>query len=206
MNSINTNDMSNNEYEPFRHACKTDNVKIILRKIYINVLEYLYMTPMTQLKNNLETFAALLGSSFKELTLNKSAPKDYVSFWCGDRTEHYDKGVRSDFIRIFEVKFNKEDSYSMAFSFSYIDLPKDEQTVQFSLKTGGRNDSTVSSDTMTVNEFKTHLNSLNKAMKEKAPLAYNESIEIVCAEFVPHCTLGNLPQQSKPGKKRENTL
>jgi hypothetical protein len=164
------------------------------------------MTPMTQLKNNLETFAALLGPAFTELALNKSAPKDHFSFWCGEKSEHHDKGVKSDFIRIFEVKFNKEDSYSMAFSFSYIDLPKESQTVQFSIKTGGRNDSTISCDPIPVDEFKTRLNGLNKTMKEKAPLAYNEAIEIVCAEFIPNYTLGNLPQKSKPGKKRRKTI
>ena len=161
---------------------------------------------MTQLKNNLETFSALLGPAFTELTLNKSSPKDYVSFWCGDRFEHHDKGVKSDFIRIFEVKFNKEDSYSMAFSFSYIDLPKEKQTIQFSIKTGGRNDSTVVSDPILVEEFKTRLNALNKTMKEKAHLAYNEAIEVVCAEFVPNYTLGKLPQKSNSGKRRRKTI
>lgn len=94
----------------------------------------------------------------------------------------------------------------MAFSFSYIDLPKESQSVSFSIKMGGRNESTVSSNPMLIEEFKIRLNAVNKTMKEKSPLTYSEAIEIVCAEFVPNCTLGNLPQKNNPGKRRKITI
>ena len=46
------------------------------------------MTPMQQTKNHFDIFANLIGKNFKQTNLNKSSPKHYVDYFCGDRTEH----------------------------------------------------------------------------------------------------------------------
>lgn len=96
------------------------------------------MTPMQSLKNHFDSFKNLLPEVFKELSLNKSEDRTFVLSFCGDSTEYSMKGVRSDFIKTFKAKFNDQDSYSIGFSFKYLNVPDVEQTVQVSLKIGNK--------------------------------------------------------------------
>lgn len=97
------------------------------------------MTPMQILKNQFDTFKGILPPAFKEKALNKSEDRTHVTRWDGEVTVHEMKGVRSDFIKTYKAKFNDVDSYSIGFAFKYLDIPKEEYTVQVSLKVGNKN-------------------------------------------------------------------
>ena len=97
------------------------------------------MTPMQSLKNQFDSFKSLLPSIFQEIALNHSEDKTYVSHWCGDSITYHMKGVRSDFIKLFQAKFNTHNSYSIGFSFHYLHIPEEQQTIQVSLKKLNKN-------------------------------------------------------------------
>jgi hypothetical protein len=144
------------------------------------------MTPMTRLKNNLDTLTMLIEGSFKEVNLNKSSPKEFYTSWCGEVTHNMHRGVESDFIKIFNP-INKS-SYSMAFIFDYINLPEEDQRIQYTIKNGEpskTNDYIISSEKMTVNEFKEKLNLVNVQLKENTSLNDSKIIEAIANQFIP---------------------
>ena len=96
------------------------------------------MTPMQSLKNQFDQLKSILPPVFKEMTLNKVEPKTEVVGFCGELTEYNSKGVKSDFIKTFKAKLNDQDSYSIGFSFKYLDVKEEEQTIQVSLKIGNK--------------------------------------------------------------------
>jgi hypothetical protein len=114
------------------------------------------MTPMQRLKNQFDSFKQQLPSQFVEVALNKSSPKffeypNYISAMPPVES----KGVRSDFIKTFKAKFNDTDSYSIGFSFQYLDLSPDEHTVTVSLKIGNRQPMYFYGNTLSIENFKT---------------------------------------------------
>ena len=109
-------------------------------------------TPMQKTKNLFDDFKALLPKEFKETSLNKSEDKTYVDHWCGDRNVIEMKGVRSDFIKTFKIQFNDVDSYSIGFSFNYLEAI--EETVIVSLKKGNKEASFLNSKSLNMDNFK----------------------------------------------------
>ena len=117
------------------------------------------MTPMKRYSTNMQELRRQLKPFFNELTLNKSEPKYHYA-----RGEsNYSAGVENDFILIFSEKTK---NVSFALSFTYIGLDVTQQTVQASVKNGKSNDDIVSSESMTLDEFKNKLNSFNKWLDE----------------------------------------
>lgn len=96
------------------------------------------MTPMQSLKNQFDQLKAILPPVFKEMTLNKVEPKTEVVGYCGEMTEFNKKGVKSDFIKTFKAKLNDQESYSIGFSFKYLEVKEEYHTVQVSLKVGNK--------------------------------------------------------------------
>lgn len=109
------------------------------------------MTPMQMLKNQFDEFK-LIAKDFKEVTLNKSEPKLYISHFCGEREVHEDRGVKADFIKLFKIKYNKEDQYTIGFEFKYLDLKEEDFRVKVSVKQG--EDNFVLGEFVTIPEFK----------------------------------------------------
>lgn len=105
-----------------------------------------YSTGLTSLKNNLNSITI-------KTELNKTASKSNHE---GGTT----KGVDSDYILIFKDKYSDS---SFALVFEYIGLPADKQRVVGSVKLSN-DDSIKNSFNMTLEEFKTNLNALNKEM------------------------------------------
>jgi hypothetical protein len=93
------------------------------------------MTPMQALKNQFDSFKNILPDCFKELSLNKSESDSFINY---DGDILLKKGVKSDFIKTFKVKFNDENSYSIGFSFTYIGMREEKQKVKVSIKVGNR--------------------------------------------------------------------
>lgn len=146
------------------------------------------MTPMTKLKNNLDTFKSLAGSQFKEVNLNKSSPKEHYQSWCGDVTFHESVGVMNDFLKLFNIKFNKDNYYGIAFIFDYIDLPENEHKVQYSIKIKEKDypkEYFITSEKMEVNEFKDKLNQVNKNLKALSNPTYSEVMDTLHDVFIP---------------------
>lgn len=147
------------------------------------------MTPMTKLKNNIDLFKSLIGSKFNEVNLNKSAPKDFYTDWCGEVTHHHHTGVVNDFVKLFSIKFNKDHYYNMAFVFDYMDLPETEHKIQYSIKVKEKDfpkDYIVSTEKMSVNDFKEKLNEINKKLKDMEAPKYNEVINVLNDHFMPN--------------------
>lgn len=111
------------------------------------------MTPMKRYSTGITTLKNNLNSICEKTELNKTAPK---SNYDGG----YSKGVASDYVLIFKDKFSDA---SFALVFEYIGLPADKQRVVGSVKLSN-DDSIKNSFNMTLEEFKTNLNALNKDM------------------------------------------
>lgn len=80
------------------------------------------MTPMEKLKPQFKELKNFLGFYFKELNLNKSEYKVNIIGNCEETIAYTNKGVKSDFIRLYTLSQNKENTYTIAFSFNYLDL------------------------------------------------------------------------------------
>lgn len=74
------------------------------------------MNPMKELKSEFDLFKTFLNNDFKEINLNKSAPKVVQlqmvpDYWLCNHPSDYKviekKGVQSDFIKIFKIKLDK---------------------------------------------------------------------------------------------------
>jgi len=114
------------------------------------------MTPMKRYSGGLTTLKHNLRSVTNTTELNKSAPK-YSSH------NGYSKGVDSDYILIFKDKYSDA---SFALVFEYIDLTAEQQRVVGSVKMSDK-DPIKNSFNMTLEEFKTSLNALNKDLEAK---------------------------------------
>ena len=109
------------------------------------------MTPMQKLKNQFDEFKSLLPSGFTEISLNHSEEKTYTSMFCGDAETFENKGVKSDFIKLFQIKFNNQDAFSIGFSFDYL---KDNESVQVSIKEGTKYPIYFLSKPFAIDEFR----------------------------------------------------
>jgi hypothetical protein len=141
------------------------------------------MTPMQSLKNQFDSFKNILPATFKELALNKSEPNTSVSSWCGEQFVHENKGVRSDFIKTFKAKLNDVDSYSIGFSFKYLDIPDAEHTVQVSLKVGNKEPLYYKGKEMLVAEFRTKFTETLAKLETLEIKHYKPIVELVKEEF-----------------------
>lgn len=108
------------------------------------------MTPMKRYSTGLTNLKMHMNRVAKKTELNKTASKS-------NHDGGYSKGVESDFILIF--KDNYSDT-SFALVFEYMDLPADKQRVVGSIKTS--DDAIKTSYNMTLEDFKSNLNGLNK--------------------------------------------
>lgn len=134
------------------------------------------MTPMKRLSTGINQFRGQVSGYFKEINLNKSAPKYNPTAWRDSDTSSYSKGVENDFIMIFNCKGIDP---SFAISFTYIGLEADKQRVEVSIKKGKDNSSIVSSGELTIEEFRLKLNEINKAFQEKSYLKNRDETSIL---------------------------
>lgn len=113
-------------------------------------------TPMKRLSNNLSAFKLFTEPYFKNITLNKSQSKYNPTNY------ETSKGVESDFISIFKSTSTQQ---SLAFVFTYLDKPSEKHTVEASIR--DESGEITSGNSMTIAEFKSKLNELNKALNKK---------------------------------------
>lgn len=119
------------------------------------------ITPMSRLQNSLNNLKLMISPHFNEINLNKAKSHFNSTAWFGD-TESSTKGVNQDFITIFKCK-NSETSFSIGFT--YIDLPNEQHTINVGIKKTGYNSSIITSEEMTIDEFKMKLKNINKEIK-----------------------------------------
>lgn len=156
-----------------------------------------YITPMQVLKNQFDDFkTTLCQCGFKEVVLNKSNPKTHVTYFCGEREVFEKKGVSSDFIKLFKIKFNKEKSYSIGFSFNYLNLRIEDQTIKVSLKTG--EDIFLKSKEFSIVEFQEIFKNLLKNYKNQTNLNHEKIIQSITKDF---CLLLEQPKYQGKNKK-----
>lgn len=133
------------------------------------------MTPMKRLSTGINTFRSHVTPFFKEVSLNKSAPKYNPNAWSSGYNS-YSKGVENDFIMIFN---NPGLDPSFAIAFTYINLPESECKVEVSIKKGKDNNSIVTSGEMSVEDFRVKLNEINKAFQEKSYLKNRDETSVL---------------------------
>lgn len=133
------------------------------------------MTPMKRLSVGINNFRGNITPFFKEVSLNKSAPKYNPYAWKNDENT-YSKGVENDFIMIFK---NVGIEPSFAIAFNYSNLPPEEHKVEITIKKGKENDSIVTSGQMSVEDFRVKLNEINKAFQEKSYLKNRDETSIL---------------------------
>ncbi len=153
------------------------------------------MTPMQILKPQFDEFKSLI-KGFKELSLNKSEPKVFVSQFCGDRTVHENRGVQADFIKLFKMKYNKEDSFSIGFEFKYIGLSDSDSRINVSIKNG--EESYFLSDYLSIDQFKEKFIFLINELKQSKGLDTQKIIDVVTNGF------NLIPSQAKNKIRRKN--
>lgn len=140
------------------------------------------MTPMEKLKPQLEMLKLILGSKFEEINLNKSSYKEeYVGF-CGEKTQYINKGVRSDFIRLYRAQFNNEQTYTLGFSFIYIDTEQSKQKVVFSSSVGKEQKSFSPKKEMSIEECRESLKNIVHKIDQN--MTFDDKIRIVQEEFL----------------------
>lgn len=133
------------------------------------------ITPMKRLSTGINQFRNQVKSYFNEVNLNKSAPKYNPHAW-RDGDSSYSKGVENDFIMIFSARGIEP---SFAISFTYINLPVEQQKVEVTIKKGKDNKSIVTSGEMTLEDFRLKLNEINKAFQEKSYLKNRDETSIL---------------------------
>lgn len=128
------------------------------------------MTPMKRLSSGINEFRLHTKAYFKEVNLNKSAPKYNPQAWIQE-TDSYSKGVVSDFLMMFNANIIDQ---SFAIAFTYIGLPVEEHKIEVTIKKGESNKSIVSSGELSIEEFKAKLNKMNKEFQEKSYINRDE--------------------------------
>lgn len=139
------------------------------------------VTPMRQLKGNIEIFKNETKELFNFFPLNRSEPK-YNPLHQKDS-----KGVDCDFILLINpINREKKNSFSGAFVFTYLDETK-PATVKAQVKTGPENDSILSSVEMSIEDFKKGINAVNKAIKAtnaNGKIGMHELFNLLTSTFV----------------------
>lgn len=143
-------------------------------------------TPMQALKNQFDAFKKMLPVQFQETALNKSEDYTHHSYWCGEINTVEIKGVKSDFIKTFKVKFNDVDSYSIGFSFKYLDLPEADHKIRVTLKIGNTDAMYYKSEDFDVEKFRTMFNaSMEKVQAVPVNLATPiQQVKTICDVFM----------------------
>lgn len=142
------------------------------------------MTPMNRLKPQFDELKVLLGNSFEEIVLNKSEYKEVIVNFCGDNSEHINKGVRSDFIRLYRLQLNQENTTTLAFSFNYLQLEEKNQKINFSYSVGKREKKFSHNVEMTVEECRENIKNINKMLTITENCNNDDILKIVREEFL----------------------
>ena len=144
------------------------------------------MTPIQQLKNNLTLFKTLIEDTFKETILNRSQPRYHNDYW--NSTEYIKKGVETDCLKLYQVR-REEDRPSLAFEFTYLDLPENKHSIRVSIKESNANKGKFHiSEPMSVEAFRVALNAANKALAEQKlekKLDYEDILTITATHVYP---------------------
>lgn len=142
------------------------------------------MTPMEKLKPQFNEFKKLLENIFKEINLNKSEYKEESIYGYGEYKKYINKGVKSDFIRLYKAKLNKEDTYTLGFSFNYIDLESNKQSVTFTSTIGSEEKFFSDKKEMSVEETRESLKKIITQLKDEDIPNVKEMFQIVQEEFL----------------------
>lgn len=142
------------------------------------------MTPMYRLKPQFDELKVLLGNSFEEIVLNKSEYKEVIVNFCGDNSEHINKGVRSDFIRLYRLQLNQENTTTLAFSFTYLQLEEKSQKINFSYSVGKEEKKFSNNVEMTIEECREHIKNINKNLNVIETLSNDDILKFVREEFL----------------------
>lgn len=121
------------------------------------------ITPMKRLSVGLNFFKNNIDLYFKEVNLNKSAPK--YNPYPDQGIDSTSKGVENDFITIFKSKYHEH--LSFAISYTYIDKPLEEQIVEVSIKQGKDNKKIRNSFPLSLEDFRLKLNKINAQFKDE---------------------------------------
>ena len=157
------------------------------------------MTPMQKLKPQFDTFKSLLGSNVKEINLNKSEYKETYTGFCGEREQHIDKGVKSDFVRLYRVQHNKEDTYTVGFSFNYLDREEKDFKINFSCSLGLSEKVFSKKVEMTVDECRDKLNKINSILNVMENINDVEILTVIQEEILGYDFINT----AKTNKKRK---
>lgn len=149
---------------------------------------------MQKLKPQFDLFKSHLPSSFKELSLNKSEPSSYTKRMFGEVIHSENVGVKSDFIKTFKVKFNAEETYSIGFSFEFLDKDESEHKVTVSIKIGTKEPMFFTSKELSISEFKDSFIILNNNLLNDKSMKCLNVVELVKNVF-------DLKPSFKLGKK-----
>lgn len=143
------------------------------------------MTPMKYVKPQVDAFKALIGDSFVERYHNKCEPAGFHDEW--ENVDYPKTGIESDFIRLLRVKIKSGNSYSIGFSFSYIDKTLEESSVKLSIRIGNqyvKDDVYLGSEEMPLINFKDKMKSVNdKLSSYGGRLDYKAIFESLVNEF-----------------------
>lgn len=142
------------------------------------------MTPMQKLKPQFDQLKRLLGTAFKEITLNKSEYKEEYIGCSDEKVQYINKGVKSDFIRLYKLQLNKENTTTLAFSFNYIKTEGNQEIITFSFSTGKEDKNFSKIFEMNTEECREHLNNINIMLKSIENVSNNEILKIVKEEFL----------------------
>lgn len=93
------------------------------------------------------------------------------------------KGVRSDFIKTFKAKFSDENSYSIGFSFKYLDVPTKDQTVQVSLKIGNNEPLFYFGKDLSIEEFKEKFVKTIDKINNLTEKDYKKIVDVMKTDF-----------------------
>lgn len=137
---------------------------------------------MQRLKNQFDDFKLLaVSNGFEELSLNKTDAKLTAIGSEEERSLFENKGVKADFIKLFKIKFNKENAFSIGFDFKYIGWEENERTITVSLKKG--EDVYYVSQEYSIHDFKEKMNVLLAQLKEEKTLTYQTLIQTTEKQF-----------------------
>jgi hypothetical protein len=151
------------------------------------------MNPMKELKSEFDALKSLLGNDFRELNLNKSQPKNtpiakYPDYAMTGLESDYlwfdNKGVESDFIKIFNIKLNKRNHYSLGFVFNYLNA--ETPSMHYSLKVNNSTNSNefFTSADMNLKDMKEKMKRINKSLVLLEDKTSENIVNIINQEFI----------------------
>ena len=97
---------------------------------------------------------------------------------------YYNKGVKSDFIRLYNLQLNKENTYTLSFSFDYLDLNETKNKIYFSCSLGKEEKLFSEKIEMNVEQCRDHLKSINSILKVSENCSYDEILETIQKEIL----------------------